>query len=469
MLEPRVVILGGGPAGVGAAYQLHRTRRGRATLVEAKGHLGGNAGSFFSEGQWLDYGSHRLHSATHPAIMADIKRLLGADLADRPRNGRIRLLGRWLKFPLRATDLVLGLEPGFAVGATRDMAMRAVPKVASAPADTFAAVLRAKLGPTICTHFYFPYARKIWGHDPEVLSGVQAEKRVSSSSFFKLIQKVLRPPGSGRFYYPREGFGQITREYAKAAAELGADIRMNTRAVGLERLDEGWRVELHHGDDGGRRETIEADYVWSTLPVPVSARMMNPGPPEPIRAAADQVGYRAMILVYLHLDIDRFHETDAHYFPEASIVMTRMSEPKNYFGSTEPPGRTTLCAEIPCQVGAELWTMSDERLGRIVERDLQTADLPLPRPPVKVQVARLPHAYPVYLTGYERHLEPLDAWISAQPRFLTYGRQGLFQHDNTHHALAMAYAAVDCLDDGEFSDQKWAEYREVFKTHVVED
>ena len=471
MARPKVVILGGGPAGVGAAYQLHRRQRGTALLVEAKDHFGGNAGSFFSEGQWLDYGSHRLHAATDPSIMADIKRLLGPDLADRPRNGRIRLRGRWLKFPLKATDLVLRLDPAFAAGATRDMALRTMPGKNGAAGDTFASVLRSKLGPTICEHFYFPYARKIWGHDPDVLSGVQAEKRVSSNSFTKLIRKVLSPPGSGRFYYPREGFGQISRAYADAAIDLGADLRLGTKVVGLEAMGQkggttGWKVDLQTKE---RLVTVEADYVWSTLPIPVAASMMHPGPPAAIQASSDHVGYRAMLLVYLHVDIDRFHETDAHYFPEADLTMTRMSEPKNYFGSFQPEGRTTLCAEVPCQVGDTLWNMDDEGLGKVIEADLVKADLPLPRAPRQVQVARLPHAYPVYLAGYEQYLEPLDAWISAKPRFLTYGRQGLFQHDNTHHALAMAYGAVDCLEGGEFDADKWAAYREVFKTHVVED
>jgi hypothetical protein len=52
---------------------------------------------------------------------------------------------------------------------------------------------------------------------------------------------------------------------------------------------------------------------------------------------------------------------------------------------------------------------------------------------------------------------------------LSYGRQGLFAHDNTHHALYMANAAVECLAGGRFDAGKWADYRRIFATHVVED
>jgi hypothetical protein len=84
-------------------------------------------------------------------------------------------------------------------------------------------------------------------------------------------------------------------------------------------------------------------------------------------------------------------------------------------------------------------------------------------------VRRLPQAYPIYTTGYEALLTVLDRWVGGLPGLLSYGRQGLFAHDNTHHALAMAYAAADCLQDARFDETRWARYRALFETHVVED
>jgi hypothetical protein len=97
------------------------------------------------------------------------------------------------------------------------------------------------------------------------------------------------------------------------------------------------------------------------------------------------------------------------------------------------------------------------------------AGLPLARQPLSTFSRRLAQAYPIYLNGYERPLEILDRWANGQPGFLSYGRQGLFAHDNTHHALYMAYAAAECLESGVFDHEKWADYREVFATHTVED
>ena len=64
---------------------------------------------------------------------------------------------------------------------------------------------------------------------------------------------------------------------------------------------------------------------------------------------------------------------------------------------------------------------------------------------MEIAVRRLPFVYPVYEAGYERALERLEAWADAQPRLLTFGRGGLFAHDNAHHALAEGWAAADVL------------------------
>ncbi|MDZ4674395.1 MAG: FAD-dependent oxidoreductase [Gemmatimonadota bacterium] len=467
MSDPHFVILGAGPAGCGGAAQLRRGGHGKVTLVERGAVAGGNAGSFLHGGIWLDFGSHRLHSAVDPAILADIYALLGDDLGHFDRHGRIRLRNRWLHFPIKALDLLLHLNPGFALSMLRDMAQRTLlPRPPEG--NTFASVLRANLGPTMCEQFYFPYARKLWGRDPSELSGIQARKRVTAGSFSKLLKRLVKPPGKGKFYYPREGYGQISRAYADAAVAAGADLRFNTSVEGLERpgADGRWRVTLNRG---GVQEVLEADHVWSTIPVTQVARMMRPAAPPEVLAATEAITYQGMILVYLVVEVDQWTTTDAHYFPESNVSVTRVSEPKNYFLSKEPKGRTVLCAEVPCTPDGALWQKTDAELGELVAADLARAEIPLPKPAVEVFTRRLRQAYPIYTLGYEHDLGTIDRWVESLPGFLSYGRQGLFAHDNLHHALFMAYSAVDCVQAGQFDQDKWAGYRKIFATHVVED
>jgi protoporphyrinogen oxidase len=456
------VVLGAGPAGVGAAYRAARDGH-RVILVERAGHVGGAAASHTVAGVRVDLGSHRLHPTVEPRILAVLHELLGDDLQRRPRNGRIRLGDRWIAFPLRPLDLARRLPPAMAAGAIRDAALR--PIRPGPRADTFEEVLRAALGPTLCERFYFPYARKLWGLEPSELSGEQARRRVSARSPGRLVGRVLARGSAGKrfFLYPRRGYGQLWEALADGAASAGAEVLLDTEATGLELRPDEARVTLAGGG------VLEARRVWSTLPATALARMAVPSPPADALAAASALEYRAMALVYLVVPRRRYTPFDAHYLPDGATPVTRVSEPRNYRDGPDPEGVTVLCAEIPCDAAGGLFAAPDEVLGEVAAEGL--AEAGLPRPEVAgVEVARLRHAYPVLRAGVERHLAALDAWADAQPALLTLGRQALFVHDNAHHALAMAWAAADCLGrDGAFDDQAWARARRRFAAHVVED
>jgi protoporphyrinogen oxidase len=473
MTRTRIAILGAGPAGVGAAWQLVKQGKADVTVLEQREDVGGNAGSFELAGLSVDYGSHRLHPACHPKILDDLRELMGEDLLDRPRHGRIRLQERWIHFPLKPQDLMLRLPFSFSTGVARDALGKFIPHKSNGNGhETFTSVLEKGLGATICRDFYFPYAEKIWGLPPEELSATQAHRRVSAGSLGKMVKKVLsivpgfKTPGAGRFFYPRNGYGQISQAIANKAQELGADIKLNSNVLKIE-LGEKHRVTYQTNSE---QETIEADYVWSTIPLTVLARIVNPSAPTEVLEASKRISYRAMVLIYLVLDQSQWTEFDAHYFPEADIKLTRLSEPKNYSATDEPKNKTILCGELPCTVNDDVWNASDDELAQLVKDAVERCGLPIQSKVMQVVTKRLPFAYPIYREGYEKHFELQDKWASGLERVLTFGRQGLFAHDNTHHALAMAYGAVDCLKESdEFDTALWQENRAEFTKHVVED
>ncbi len=472
MTRTKVIILGAGPAGLGAAWQLAKQQRAHVTVLEQRDDVGGNAGSFDLQGLSVDFGSHRLHPSCQPRILDDLRELLGPDLLDRPRHGRIRLGGKWIHFPLKATDLLLNLPWPFRIGVAWDTFRGILPRAKTTADPTFASILQQGLGATICREFYFPYAVKIWGQPPQELSAVQAQRRVSASSLMKMIRKIFglkvdtATAGKGRFFYPRGGFGQISRAIADAARQAGADIHLSATARKIQ-LGSPHRVEVEHD---GTTTTLEADYLWSTIPISVLPRLITDDVPQAVIDASKNNLSRAMVLIYLVLDQDQFTPFDAHYFPGADIRITRLSEPKNYSDHSDPVGRTILCAELPCNVGDELWQASDDTLGQLVKDALAQCGLPISAPVSHVTTKRLPQAYPIYLNGYEKHFHVLDDWASGLKNVLSFGRQGLFAHDNTHHALAMAYAAAECLhQDGSFDADQWRRHRDEFESHVVED
>jgi len=471
MSRRTVAILGAGPAGVAAALAL--ARRGFDVKVfERESRVGGNAGSFELAGIRVDYGSHRLHPASDPQVLAEIRDLLGDDLLERPRHGRIRLMGRWIHFPLRPADLALRAHPVFALGVGADMLRKALPSRASDSGDeNFASVLEEGLGRTICREFYFPYARKMWGIEPNEIAAAQAYKRVSAGSLAKMIKRLL-PGGTGSgaantkgiFYYPRNGYGQISERLCEAAELAGARVHLGKAVDCARRRADGFAIEV------SGEEPLHADFLLSTIPPGPLLRLLDPAPPGDVQRAAAALELRSMLLIYLVLETDRFTEFDAHYFPGADLQITRLSEVRNYTDRAEPQGRTVLCAELPCSKEDEVWSMSDAALGELVLENLARAAIPVRVPLLEVAVKRLPAAYPIYRTGYETHFETMDAYLSKVEGLLFFGRQGLFAHDNTHHAIYMANAAAECLrEDGSIDSERWAEYRAIFETHVVED
>ena len=469
---PHIAVLGAGPAGVGAAYWLTRCGRAQVTILEQRELPGGNAGSFEVEGIRVDYGSHRLHPSCDPEILAELRELLGDDLLDRPRHGRIHLLGRWIHFPLKPLDLALNLPPSFAFRAALDSFFRSSTRTSSKE-ENFASVLEEGLGHTFCQEFYFPFARKLWGLEPHELSATQARRRVSANSPAKLLGRLLgavpglKRPGKGRFFYPRRGYGQISESLLEAARTNGAKVLLGSRVQSIEVQGQSLTVVFERN---GKAERIEADHVWSTLPVTFLVKALREQVPAAVSQAASAMSFRGMILIYVALSQDRFSEYDAHYFPAEEIPISRMSEPKNYHCVREPADRTVLCAELPCDPGSAYWQMTDQELGAVVVESLAKAGLAITGEILSVTSRRLGQAYPVYSIGYEDHLATVEDWLDQFEGLLTFGRQGLFAHDNTHHALYMASAAVQCLsDDGEFNRGRWEEFRRVFETHVVED
>jgi len=464
-----LVVLGGGPAGLTAAWRA--ARRGlRVVLLERAPRTGGMAAGFELAGVRVDHGSHRLHPATDPDVLADLRRLLGGDLQTRPRHGRLLVAGRWLDFPLRAGQLLTDLPGHLVAGAARDAALAPLRRRRG---RSYESVLRAGLGPTLYDEMYGPYARKLWGLDGSAIDAEQARRRVGADTPWKVAARVLRGGRTTRgssqgavFHYPRRGFGQIVDVLAAAAVDCGAQVRTGVEVTAVHVRPDGVRVAFEGG-------ALTARHVFSTLPLTTLGRLARPAPSAQAVQSAAALRFRAMVLVYLVHQGGRWTGYDAHYVPGTHTPVTRVSEPANYRDSADDPhDRSVLCAEIPCAAGDTVWSMTDDELAALVLRGLADCGLPVVHLPDSdgVHVRRLRHVYPVYGVGYADRLAPIAGWAERLANVTTFGRLGLFVHDNTHHAMRMAYDAVDSLrDDGSLDVAAWAAARERFAAHVVED
>ena len=486
-MKKKIIVLGAGPAGLALAMKLLQRSdlNAEVIVIETEPWVGGLAPSFEYKGIYFDYGSHRLHPTTAPEIQQDIRSLLGQDLLDRPRNGRIMLMGRFVKFPLKVLDLMVHLPPSFVLNFCIDIITGPFKKRSNQLAS-FADVLLDGLGNTMCNNFYFPYARKLWGLNPEDISATQAYKRVSARSIVKILYKLvsllpgIKREGAGRYFYPSKGFGQISQAMALEIKRLGGEIRLskkvqkiviqnNTPVSIITESASNWQ-DCNKGKLPDNSEELMADFVFSTIPVTELINILSQDIPSEIRRACQELKYRGMILLYMILSTDQFTSYDAHYFPEENVVFSRLSEVKNYNCQQEPLGFTGLCAEIPFNVGDTIWKASENELTKRVLEDLNRVQLPVQCPLITSFVRYLPRAYPVYDLSFDSRLQTVNSYVDQISNLIYFGRQGLFAHDNTHHTMEMAYRASECLrHDLVWNSEMWQKFREKFEEHIVED
>lgn len=473
-----LVVLGAGPAGLAAAWRAARRGVSVEVLERAEG-VGGMAASFEVAGVRVDFGSHRLNPAMPAGVLEDLRALLGADLQTRYRRGRLLLGDRWVTYPFKPGELAKALPAAPRAHAALDALTASRRTKASADGETYAQVMRAGFGPTLYDLVYEPYAAKLWGVCGDEVDADQARRKAGAPTAFAALVRSVRGALSAEslsYLYPRLGFGQLCETLADAARNAGARIYLG---AAVERIDidpDGATVRVaaseHRGGTGlrpgGVLGAVRARHIFSTLPLPQLARITTPAPGDLALDASAALRFRALLLVYAVHKGGRWSEHDVQYLPAADVPVTRISEPANHrISPDDPPDRSVVCFEIPCEMGDEIWAADEQSLADLVHETARRTGLP-PLNLAWVQVKRLRHGHPIHHLGYRDHLAALETWANDVPHLTTFGRQGLFTPDNVHHALAMGYQAADALDGGAFNRHRWSAARESFTTHVVE-
>ncbi len=459
-----VVVLGAGPAGLAAA--MYAARRGfSVAVVDRAEQCGGLAASITIDEQTVDLGSHRLHPSIQPDLLRDLQVMLGNDLQWRPRNGRIRLRERWLAFPLRPFDVVRHAPASFVasvIGNSITAPLRRRRGSRGSPGASFSEEVRRQLGPAIAEAFYEPYAKKLWGVGGSQLSGELFRRHVNARSVAAIVRKMLRGKNGTGFWYPAAGFGAICTALADDVVRRGGVMHMGVQIESLDLGPQGCGLSLSAGPP------IRAQTIISTIPSAALLKALQA--PTDVLDTADRLEFRGAVLVYLTIPRSRYTPFDAHYFPESSTVVSRLSEPKNYRTSVDDPAqRSVLCAEVPVTVGDALWSSGDDDLVGRVARELVEQGLPAPLH-IGAHVERRTHVYPIYHLDFEQSRGLVESYLDSYPNLAVLGRQALFAHDNTHHALLMGKSVVDALDiDAHLDRERWTMIRRSFRDHVVED
>jgi protoporphyrinogen oxidase len=467
----RVVVLGGGLAGLACAYELAKAGV-EVTVLEREEQAGGMACSFIdtADGEYwsYDYGPHRFHT-TDPELIEHVQRILAGNHLKAHRLSRILLFGRFFDYPLQAGNVLRNLPPVVLLRSFLDyfwVRFTERVRLSHHSDDNFEGWVTKRFGRTLYDLFFGRYTGKAWKMPPREISGDWASQRISLLSLADTVKKTLiRPRNTPRtlvseFLYPRRGgIGEIARGYVRELQAMGATVLIDAPVTRLQR--EGHRVtEVAYG--GPTPGSIEVDEVISTIPITVLARAVRPAAPNEVRDGIARLKYASIVFVYLKLAKPQVSPDNWIYLPDHDVTVHRISEFKNFSPECAPADKTMVCAEITCRVGDEHWRAGDGELIAIATSDLEQIGLIERGQVLDAFVKKIPYAYPIYDLEYKEHLAPVLEFVHTLTNVKTGGRQGLFRYNNMDQSIEMgrkmAWAVVEERDAGHEAVATESEY-----------
>ncbi len=432
--EPRVVILGAGPTGLGAAWRLEERGHRNWLLCESSSHPGGLASSAVdSKGFTWDLGGHVLFS--HYRYFDDVMdRALGDAWVEHVREAWVWMRDRWIPYPFQNNIWRLP-QPELDACVAGLKALRAC----DLPPATFREWLLASFGTGICDSFLFPYNRKVWAYDPSALNVRWMGERVATVNLPRILENIaLRRDDvswgpNSTFRFPLHGgTGAI---WAAVARRLPNErLRFGCAA---ERIDpERRRIRMRSG------ETIGYDVLVSTIPLDVLLGMLD-GAEELSREASRFVHSSSHIIgIGVRGSVPGDLKTKCWvYFPEPQVPFYRATVFSNYSPNNAPPGHWSVMAEV--SESPEKPVAIDSIVDDVVTA-LEGCGWMDRRNVVSRWHRRLEHGYPTPWLGRDETLADVEAGLRAANIF-SRGRFGAWKYEvsNQDHSFMQGVEAVE--------------------------
>ncbi len=437
----KVAVIGAGPAGLTAAYELAKSGV-EVDVFEASAEVGGMSRSFELWGQTVDLGPHRFFSSD-----ARVNRLW-LEIAEQDyrmvdRLTRIYYGDRFFHYPLQPLDALrnLGLFE-----ATRCILSYFQEKVApTADEHTFESWVTRRFGSRLYGIFFKTYSEKLWGIPCSQLDADFAAQRIKKLSMSEVAKNAL---GLGRekhqtlvdqFAFPLGGTGMIYERMADYVDALGS-VQLNRPVKRV--LHENKKVtglELANGS------TWEYDHVISTMPLTSLVKGLD-DTPEHVHQAADKLTFRNTVLVYLNVDSTQLFEDQWIYVHSDDLQVGRITNFRNWIPQLYGKSKTSILSlEYWCNTDEPMWEESDEKLIERAKTEMRATGLIGETPIFDGHVVRVPRCYPVYATGYKKPLTVLSDYVQEFSGLTPIGRYGSFKYNNQDHSILMGLLAADNL------------------------
>lgn len=453
MEKKKVVVLGAGLAGLSAAWKLAEAGH-KVEVIEKEEYVGGMSATIKKRGFYFDFGGHRFITKRKDVIK-EIQKLMGKDFRPGMRQTQYLLWGKRLNYPLELGDLVRKVNPLISFLCLSDYIWTSIKgKFVKLPEDNFESWVVKRFGKHLYDIFFGQYTAKIWGMAPSRLSRDWAAQRISILSLGDAIKQMLIKPKEDprtytkKYYYCEYGIGQIAEKMAGKIKNNGGSIYLHSEPSKIN-LQNG-RVNSVEVKTADGTKKLACDYLINTIPVTDTVKLISKKLPQEITDSTKKLKYRAVAFVFLALDQERASDNDALYVPEPKYFFFRIEQYKFWSMRMVPSSdKTSLCLEIGCFKGDEVWNMSDEELfnkgvAGLIEANLIEDENVI----MGYFVRRLDYVYPVFEIGYDKYAKKIRSYVDSIPNLISYGRQGYFQYIHMHHVIAKGFQAADHIING---------------------
>jgi protoporphyrinogen oxidase len=495
--KPRTaVLIGGGPAGLTAAYELLQRTDIKPIVFEATEAFGGISRTVNYKGNRIDIGGHRFFSKSDRVMnwWLDILPLQklpegtqtityhrmttsvpGGETAPDPerednvmllrgRKSRIYFTRKFFDYPISLspdTLAKLGLWRTFKIGMSY-IRSALLPRKETNLEDFFI----NRFGRELYLTFFKSYTEKVWGVPCQDISAEWGAQRIKGLSIWRAVahflkkllpqrrdiaQKSTETSLIEQFLYPKFGPGQMWDEVARIIREKGGDIRMETRVNRILRNPDGSVRAVVVQKKGSPEEMeIACDFVFSSMPVRSLVRALDGDVPDNVRNVAEGLMYRDFITVGVLLK--KLLVTDADgtpikdnwiYVQEPDVLVGRMQLFNNWSPyMVADPATTWIGLEYFCNSTDPMWSWTDEQMIQIAKEELARIKLASPDDFLDAVVIRVPKTYPAYFGAYDRFAEVRN-YVDTIPNLFLVGRNGMHRYNNQDHSMLTAMVSVD--------------------------
>jgi protoporphyrinogen oxidase len=452
-----VVVIGAGPAGLTAAYQLGK-RGATCTVLESDDVVGGISRTVVRDGWRFDIGGHRFFTKV-PEVEAFWHEILpDGDFLLRPRSSRIYYRGKFYDYPIKPLNALRNLGPIEAVRCVASyLWVKVRPPKDQTSLETYVA---ANYGWRLYRHFFKTYSEKVWAVPASEISADWGAQRIKGMSLWKAVFEPLRARFRGtpkdkskqvtslieQFQYPKLGPGMMWERCHELVEGQGSKVTLQNQVTRVHRTEGRVVAVTSRGPDGGET-TYPADHVISSMPLPTLLKIMEPPVPAEVRQAADDLAFRDFLSIALVVPAEKVAWTDNWIYIHAPEVKTMRVQ---NFGSWSPymvhDGYNVLGLEYTVMEGDEWWTASDEWLIDTGKRELEALGLMRSADVEAGYVVRMPKAYPMYDDTYKANVDVLRRWLEANtPNVHPVGRNGMHRYNNQDHSMFTAMLTVENL------------------------